>query len=74
MMFQVMTIGRAEVMIRHGQPKEVQTTKIIIVPPMTILDVYGYIRAEDTTRFIVWNEKLSTTFFTVSINDCKPVS
>jgi len=45
----------------------------IYVPCLVMLDVYGYAYAEEARRFIVWNEQVSATFFTVGINECRPV-
>ena len=71
MLFKVMTIGRTEAMIRKVESGEAPITKTIMIPPKTILDVYGYVKGEDF-RFVVWNENISASFFTIGIVDCRP--
>lgn len=73
MLFKVATVGRTEVIIRRADSNGALATKTIFIPPKTVLEVYGYAYAEDARRFIVWNEQVSAAFFTVGINECRPV-
>lgn len=69
MLFKVVTVGRTEALIKkEGDPL---ISKTIMIPPKTILEVYACVRG-DETRFVVWNEQLSSTFFTVNVNNCRP--
>ncbi len=72
MLFKVETVGRTEVLIKK-QEREMLVSKTTFIPSKTVLTVYGYAYAEDARRFIVWNEQVSATFFTVGINECRPV-
>jgi len=71
-LFKVATVGRTQVIIKKLE-RDMLVTKTIFIPPKTVLDVYGYAYAEEARRFIVWNEQVSATFFTVGINECRPV-
>ncbi len=73
MLFKVTTVGRTEVIIRRADANGALVTKTIFIPPKTVLEVYGYAYAEEARRFIVWNEQISAAFFTVGINECRPV-
>ncbi|MDD4776559.1 MAG: hypothetical protein PHG75_08605 [Syntrophomonas sp.] len=73
MLFKVATVGRTEVIIKRLEPSGALSTKTVFIPPKTVLDVYGYAYAEEARRFIVWNEQVSAAFFTVGINECRPV-
>lgn len=71
MLFKVVTAGKAAVVIKQLSSGGALVSKTVTIAAETILDVYGFANSEET-RFVVWNEQLSATFFTISITDCKP--
>lgn len=71
MLFKVITAGKTGAVIKQLSSSGALITKTIMIPTGTILDVYGY-AASDETRFVVWHDQLSSTFFTVSVTDCRP--
>lgn len=71
MIFKVMTVDKTATLLKLKGPTGALTTKTTYIPAGTMLEVYGYANSEET-RFVAWNEQYSATFFTVSINDCRP--
>lgn len=71
MIFKVMTVDRTATVLKQKGATGSLTTKTTYIPAGTLLEIYGYANSEET-RFVAWNEQYSATFFTVSINDCRP--
>lgn len=71
MLFKVMVVEKAPVVVKQKNGGGSVTSKTTYIPPGTMLEVYGYANSEQT-RFVAWNEQWSSTFFTVSITDCRP--
>lgn len=71
MLFKVMTVEKAAVVVKQKNGGGMVSSKTTYIPPGTLLEVYGYANSEQT-RFVAWNEQWSSTFFTVSIVDCRP--
>jgi dihydroxyacid dehydratase/phosphogluconate dehydratase len=72
MLFKVVTAGKTPAVIKQLSSSGTLVSRTITITSDTVLDVYGYANSEET-RFVVWNEQLSASFFTVSINDCRPM-
>jgi len=71
MLFKVMVVAKTGAVTKHMSPTGSLVTRNTQIPPGAILEVYGYANSEET-RFVVWNDNMSASFFTVSIADCRP--
>lgn len=71
MIFKVMVVAKTGTVVKQMGPTGTLVSRTTFITPGTILEVYGY-AVSDETRFVAWNENISATFFSVSVNDCRP--